>query len=254
MHFFNVIPVHQDPHLTGATAMDTSATSSLFDASMTSETGLDPADSSFVPETSPSTSATGSSTSLSGQPSGWKERKWIVNESKLMELFQTCPSCASPMCDVNQTVSHCGSRIKIKWQCNNGHKGQWDSCPEVRGMPENNIVTQAAVVFTGATYTDIADWARLVNLQLPQKSWFNVFQGAYLLPVIEEAYVTQEDIVKARLICQTADGERVDLCGDGRSDSPGHSSKYNTYSFMDDSTKQIVRFELTQVSQLIHFY
>lgn len=121
-------------------------------------------------------------------------------------------------------------------------------------MPENNIVTQAAVVFTGATYTDIADWARLVNLQLPQKSWFNVFQGAYLLPVIEEAYVTQEDIVKARLICQTADGERVDLCGDGRSDSPGHSSKYNTYSFMDDSTKQIVRFELTQVSQLINFY
>lgn len=94
---------------------------------------------------------------------------------------------------------------------------------------------------------DIADWAGLLNLQLPHKTWYNEVQRTYLIPVIEQAYRTQEDIIKARLICQSQDGEGVQLCGDGRSDSPGHSSKYNTYSFMDDATKQIVGFELMQV-------
>uniref|UniRef100_A0A8C6WMC0 THAP domain-containing protein 1 n=1 Tax=Neogobius melanostomus TaxID=47308 RepID=A0A8C6WMC0_9GOBI len=81
-------------HPIGETAMDMSATS-VFDVSMTSETALDPADISFVPDSSTSTSTTGSSSSLSGQPRGFKERKWIVNESKLLELFLICPKCGS---------------------------------------------------------------------------------------------------------------------------------------------------------------
>lgn len=227
--------------------MDMSATSD-FDVSMTSETALDPADSSYAPDTSPSTSATGSSSSLPEQLRGWRGRKWIVDEANLMELFQRCPECHSAMCDVHQSISCCGSRIRVKWQCDRGHVGKWESCPEVRGMPENNLLAQAAILFTGATYTDIADWAGLLNLQLPHKTWYNEVQRTYLIPVIEQAYRTQEDIIKARLICQSQDGEGVQLCGDGRSDSPGHSSKYNTYSFMDDATKQIVGFELMQVN------
>lgn len=226
--------------------MDMSATS-VFDVSMTSEPVVDPTDTSFVPNSSPSTTTSGSSSSLSGQSKGLKERKWIVNESKLMELFQKCTTCGSAMCDLNQTISQFGSRININWQCNNGHTGQWESCPNVRGMAENNLLATAATLFTGSTYTDIAEWAGLFNLQLPQQTTFYNIQASYLLSVIEEAYTQQEDIIKARLICQTEDGEGVQLCGDGRSDSPGHSSKYNTYSFMDDSTHQIVVFELMQV-------
>ena len=84
-------------------------------------------------------------------------------------------------------------------------------------------------------------------MQFTQKTTFYNIQASNLLPVIEEAYIQQENIIKARLICQTEDGEGVQLCGAGRSDSHGHFSKYNTYSFMDDSTKQIVAFELMQV-------
>ncbi|XP_073726206.1 uncharacterized protein [Misgurnus anguillicaudatus] len=246
MHIF--ICLKQETHHIEATGMDTSATS-VFDVSMTSEPAVDPTDTSFVPFSSPSTTTTGSSSSLSGQPSGWKERRWIVNESKLMELFQKCTTCGAPMCDLNQTISHFGSRININWQCSNGHIGQWESCPNIRGMGENNLLTAAATLFTGSTYTDIADWAGLLNLQLPKHANFHNLQASYLFPVIEEAYTQQENIIKAKLICQTEDGEGVQLCGDGRSDSPGYSSKYNTYSFMDESNKQIVAFELMQVSQ-----
>ncbi|KTF72727.1 hypothetical protein cypCar_00049295 [Cyprinus carpio] len=228
--------------------MDISSTSA-FDVSMTSEPATDPADISFVPLSSPSTSTTGSSASLSGPHRRWKERKWMVNESKLMELFRKCTICGVVMCDLNQNIKTFASRIQITWKCNNGHTGEWESCPNTRGMAENNLLSAAATLFTGATYTDIADWAGLLNLQLPQKSAFYTIQSSYLIPVISEAYKKQESIIKARLICQTLDGESVHVCGDGRSDSPGHSCKYTTYSFMDDSTNQIVVFDLIQVTQ-----
>ena len=42
----------------------------------------------------------------------------------------------------------------------------------------------------------------------------------------------------------------VDLCGDGRSDSPGHNAKYGTYSLMDEATEHIIDFSLVQVSEV----
>lgn len=237
----------QEPCDVPQSEMDISATSAALDVSMTSEPAVDPADTSFVPYSTPSSSTTGSSTSLSAQPGGWHEKKWIVNESKLMELFQRCPTCGAPMCDVNQNIKEVGSQITIKWECNEGHSGKWQSCPDTRGMPENNLLTAGATLCTGATYTNIADWAKLLNLQLPQHTTYDSIQSSYLIPTIEKVYKKRESTVKARLICQTLDGEDVHLCGDGRSDSPGHSSKYTTYSFMDDATKLIVGFDLIQV-------
>ncbi|CAM4572169.1 unnamed protein product [Leuciscus chuanchicus] len=216
---------------------------------MCSEPAADPSDASFAPFTSPSTSSTGSTSSSSEYYRGWNERKWIVNESKLMELFQKCSTCGALISQADQTIVTIGCRINVSWKCNNGHTGHWDSCPNTRGMPENNLLAAAATLFTGATFTDIADWAGLLNLQLPQKTTYYNIQASYLIPVIEAAYKKQENIIKAQLICQTQDGQGVQLCGDGRSDSPGHSCKYTTYSFMDDSSSQIVVFDLVQVSQ-----
>lgn len=90
-------------------------------------------------------------------------------------------------------------------------------------------------------------WA--LELAATQKTTYYNIQASYLIPVIEAAYKKQENIIKAQLICQTQDGQGVQLCGDGRSDSPGHSCKYTTYSFMDDSSNQIVVFDLVQVNK-----
>ncbi|KAG5835884.1 hypothetical protein ANANG_G00248730 [Anguilla anguilla] len=42
-------------------------------------------------------------------------------------------------------------------------------------------------------------------------------------------------------------GQGIDVCGDDRSDSPGHNAKYTTYSMMEDSTKRVIHFELVQI-------
>lgn len=79
------------------------------------------------------------------QLTGWAEKKWIVNESKLMELFQKCTTCGDAMFEPHIQINTSGNRIKT-WKCNNGHSGKWESCRNVCGMAENNILTAAATL------------------------------------------------------------------------------------------------------------
>uniref|UniRef100_A0A671XXM4 THAP-type domain-containing protein n=1 Tax=Sparus aurata TaxID=8175 RepID=A0A671XXM4_SPAAU len=63
-----------------------------------------------------STSSSGSTSSL-GTGSGWAERKWLVDETKLLELFKTCSQCGTAI-DEKKTSSH------------------GESCPDQRKCPE----------------------------------------------------------------------------------------------------------------------
>ncbi|XP_052369881.1 peroxynitrite isomerase THAP4 [Oncorhynchus keta] len=93
--------------------------------------------STSIPSTSsPSTSSSDSRLS-SGEPDrgggGWSERKWIVNESKLKELFQTCHQCGAAL--RNRTITALGySQIKVTWTCPDEHRGEWQSCPDAFGI------------------------------------------------------------------------------------------------------------------------
>ncbi|XP_051522031.1 uncharacterized protein LOC127422499 isoform X4 [Myxocyprinus asiaticus] len=177
----------------------------------------------------------------------WKERKWLVNESSLMKLFRFCQQCGAPVREPKKITS--GSLILVQWECSMGHRGQWSSCFDVGGMAENDLHVAASILFSGATYVDIADWAALLNLQVPDKATFNGIQSSYLIPVIDSAYREQQTAMLQLLRMQNRPQKRVHLSGDGRSDSPGFSGKYNTYSFMDDTTNQIVHFELVQATE-----
>ncbi|XP_041730398.1 THAP domain-containing protein 3 [Coregonus clupeaformis] len=92
---------------------------------------------------SPSASSQGSSSDTSvpgeedggggGGGGGWSERKWIVNESKLKELFQTCHRCGAAL--RSRTITALGySQIKVTWSCPDKHRGEWQSCPDAFGV------------------------------------------------------------------------------------------------------------------------
>ncbi|XP_051988843.1 uncharacterized protein LOC127648291 [Xyrauchen texanus] len=203
----------------------------------------DKKDVSFVPTSSTSTSTA----EEEREDEMWKERKWIVNESNVMGLFKRCQECGALITETKKITS--GSLIQVQWECERRHQGQWSSCSDVRGMPLNNLLVSASVLFTGATYTDIADWAALLNLQVPKKTTFYTVQSSYLTPVVDAAYREKQTAILDELHIQNALQKRVHISGDGRSDSPGFSAKYNTYSLMDDTSDQIVHFELVQVTE-----
>ncbi|KAK0156598.1 THAP domain-containing protein 4 [Merluccius polli] len=218
------------------------------DQSMSSfeASSIHPVDRSFVPLSSTSSSSSSDIPSAVGAKK-WSERKWIVNESKLMQIFTTCHLCGVLIEEEDKKVTTSGTCIHIKGSCMNGHSGEWESCPQLRGMPENNLLVASSILFTGSTYTEIFDWAELLNLQIPKKTFYSL-QSTYLISVIESAYRDHHKEIMRNLQLQTVGGG-ISICGDGRSDSPGFSAKYTTYSFMSDETKEIIMVDLIQVTE-----
>ena len=87
--------------------------------------------------------------SCSYQP--WKERKFIIFESKLLELFQFCPSCsAHALFDVKRIL---GSMIKVEQTCGScGFNRIWESQPMIGSVPAGNLIFSAALLLTGKIY------------------------------------------------------------------------------------------------------
>jgi len=46
-------------------------------------------------------------------------------------------------------------------------------------------------------------------------------QSVYLIPVIQQGYIDKHEKLIERLVQLCASGQKVELCGDARSDSPG---------------------------------
>lgn len=136
-----------------------------------------------------------------------------------MTLFRTCHTCAAPITDKKVTTS--GSQIKIESTCLNNDLVRWSSCPDARGMAQNNRLVSAATLFSGTTFTEAHEWARVLNLQLLQKSQYYSIQSHYLIPVVNFASKNHHDNLIKRLVRQKAEGEPIELCGNASSDSPG---------------------------------
>ncbi|CAM4425782.1 unnamed protein product [Leuciscus chuanchicus] len=221
----------------------------ILDTSMTSVYSDDEKDMTFSLSSKQSTSSTASSSisSPSEMQSEWDDRKWIVNESHLMRLFSNCHKCGVAINE--KKVTKLGSQIKVEWTCLNDHHDKWASSPDARGMGQNNLLIPAAILFTGTTFTEIHEWARLLNLQLPKKTQYYSVQSNYLFPVIHQAYKEHQEKLIQRIMQVQAEGKPVELCGDARSDSPGHNCKYSTYSFQLLSSNEIIHFELLQVTE-----
>lgn len=170
-------------------------------------------DTSFVPASSTSSTST-TTTEDDRENEKWKERKWIVNESNVMKMFRRCQDCGALITGTEKKSN--GSRIEVLWECENEHQGRWSSCENVGGMPLNNLLVSASVLFSGATYVNFADWAALLNLQVPKKTAFYSMQSSYLIPAA--TYKVKQTGILNDLQIQNELQSEVHLSGDGRSD------------------------------------
>ena len=173
-----------------------------------------------------------------------KQKKFIVFENELLKLFKFCQQCGSPT-DTTTMIQH-GSMVTVKTSCMSGHTVTWKSQPQVKGTAAGNLLITAAIVFSGNTYKHAADFAKHLNLQFISSSYYYKIQRKIIFPVIQKAWKKNQ----AEVVKQLKQNKSVDLCGDGRSDSPGHSAKYGTYTLMDEKSNLIVEFSLVQVTEV----
>ena len=196
----------------------------------------------YCPSVSDDDSATDDEFSSSTTPSA--EKKFIVFESELHKLFTKCHDCGSP---VDSTTQKChGSMVTITTNCINGHIVSWQSQPSVEGTAAGNLLIPAAILYSGNTYKHTADFAKHLNLQFVSSTHYYKTQKTILFPVVEQTWIKSQ----SALLKQMKQSSSVDVCGDGRCDSPGHSAKYGTYTLMDEKTNLIIEFSVVQVTEV----
>lgn len=173
-----------------------------------------------------------------------EEKKLIVFESELDKLFKFCQQCGN--ITTTKTKQFKGSMIIIKTTCLHGHSNTWQSQPLMNGAAIGNLLIPAAILFSGNTYQHIYDFAKFLNVQFVSSSYYYKIQEKHLLPVVNNKWKSSQ----AEIVQQLSQVSHVDICGDGRCDSPGHSAKYGTYTIMDETTKKVIEFSIVQVTEV----
>ena len=174
-----------------------------------------------------------------------EEKKFVVFESKLKELFSRyviCPNCGN---NVNKaTITTKGSLATIESHCC-FKPVHWQTQPFISSMAAGNLLLSAGILFTGNSYSNFANVAKATNLQFFSDRNFTSTQKKYLFPVVNKVYSEHEEA-----ILDEVRNKQVVAGGDGRCDSPGHSAKYGTYSIVDTDTSKVIDFSLVQVTEV----
>src|SRR5664279_1566591 len=172
------------------------------------------------------------------------DNKYLVFDSQLQKLFKHCTStdCNSAVSIIKRQLI--GTMLIVKYTCANGHTNTWRSQPYMRHMPAGHLLLSAAILLSGSTYGQINKLCTILNLPIFSKSVFYRIQNTYLNPSVNE-YWTMHQTAVLSVLSDTA----VKLCGDARSDSPGFSDKYTSYTLMDLDTSLIVDQQLVCVTE-----
>ena len=115
----------------------------------------------------------------------------------------------------------------------------------IKNTAAGNLLTPAAILFSGNTFSRIAQFVSFLKLKFLSHSTFYNIQNKFLFPLVDKAWTEERCSVLEAI---KRDGP-VDLIGNGRCDSPGHSDKYCTYTVMTDERK-VAYFSLVQVTEV----
>ena len=148
--------------------------------------------------------------------------KYLVFREQLGELLRFCSRCGSAI--VGRREFATGSMLSVEVQCHAGCEYTWRSQPVVRKNPLGNALLSAAILFTGLTYTAVAELATCLGLLFCTRPVFDRHQRDTLLPVIQEAW----NLEREGASLEVREGGPVTFAGDARCDTPGHNAKYGS--------------------------
>ena len=101
------------------------------------------------------------------------ERKFLVFESCLKLLLNFCSKCGGTIFKSTETTS--GSMFSVKMLCVNNHLTCWNSQPLIKNIAAGNLLSSAAILFSGNTFSHIAQFASFLNLKFfSHTTYYNI--------------------------------------------------------------------------------
>jgi hypothetical protein len=170
------------------------------------------------------------------------ETKFICSMSSIRELFSFCMDvdCQMPLVEVKETFVGCV--LEIRWKCQAGHCGEWQSSKMVKKLYVNNILTAASLLFTGNNFTKLSLFSKCLSLAFFSSSTFHQYQRKYLAPIIHTWWKDMQE-----QMFSTLGDQSVVVAGDGQMDSPGFCAKNCVYTLMHEDLNYVLHIELVDV-------
>lgn len=175
----------------------------------------------------------------------WNEKKFLIFESCLMQLFVICSTCLAPIVTIKKSLF--GSMLKISAECHNGHQTNWSSQPVHNRMPLGNLFIAASCLFSGSQCSKLFTFFNHLKMPSIAIRTYSDIQRGLLIPTIISVWKKCQQQLFAQLTHR-----QLVLGGDARMDSPGHSAKYGSYSLMDLRTNKILDLQLVQVQVFLY--
>ncbi|XP_061190833.1 uncharacterized protein LOC133198949 [Saccostrea echinata] len=175
-----------------------------------------------------------------------EDRKFIISETKLLELFSNCRRCHKYTAASVQQVL--GTMVKIAVECEFcGFTWQWSSQPFIGNIPVGNIGLSAAILFSGALVSKVLRVLNCMGVATITRRTFNSLQSAILFPVIARVWDKHQQEYASRALER---GDPLVIGGDGRADSPGHCAKFGSYSTIDLEEGIVIDIQLVQSNEV----
>lgn len=182
-----------------------------------------------------------SSTDEQGSQENVLGKCYLVYESALLMLFSICIYCGHKTCSLEKMIV--GSFVRITQSCSDCHKERiWDSQPFIGSTPAGNVITSSAILFSGALPAQALRVFDILSCYMISSDTFYRHQRTILETSINTVWERKQKVLFDQL-----KGKPLELGGDGRADSSGHSAKCGCYSLMDLSTNKIAVMKLVQV-------
>ena len=173
-----------------------------------------------------------------------KERKFICSLDQLHMLMKniTCTECSSTVEITKEKFI--GSVVEVTYKCSKGHCRKWASSPMLNKVYTTNFQVCCALIMSGGLYVKESLFFKHLSLGIPCESTFYRILKLYIHPTVENWWMKMQ-----QQMFTIAEGHELIIAGDGRNDSPGHSSTYCTYSFLDTESNLILHQELVDVRE-----
>jgi hypothetical protein len=175
----------------------------------------------------------------------------LAYTDNIHQLFKFCPSCGSPVLPNSYSQRFEGTMMCVKVSCLNGCDFSWNSQPTLSTKKANrsglgDVELATSIVLCGGTFALFHSLSKCMKLGMFSHTKYSEIQSTLVAPVIFSAWNAQRIILLQELRDRPGP---VRLCGDGRSDSPGYSAKYCTYTTMDVDKNNVVTGRNLQLGQ-----
>ncbi|KAA0702421.1 hypothetical protein E1301_Tti017039 [Triplophysa tibetana] len=178
------------------------------------------------------------------QQTAYNASKYIVFESCLRELFDTCPICKTK-CHVH--FRRMGTYVSYSQLCPKcSYNRKWQSQPVIGSTPVGNLLVSAAICFSGASYFKFKKICNSMQLRIIHYDSFRRHTRNYLEPAI----IHKWNVDQNNLFRKLQEVRKVAVAGEMRAVSAGDIAKFGSYTLMHLDSNTILDMQLVHCNEV----